>query len=240
MTTFDKELHAASSTIGAWFTEIYDDLAVMAESCERELRGARGTKLEFTEKNLRAIRPAAETFLARHSLPEAAGIVIAPGMAGADRGSIEWWRRGTAGSTERIIFNLSPDFAGFYDFVTLDWYADVVATGRPAIQGPYLDYAGMDQYILTCMVPLSLNGTLIGTAGCDIEVSALETVIIPILRTIPADAALVSKMTRVVAGNSGRFLVGNPVTELPAGGQRVELPGVDLGFHLVAAPKNNL
>lgn len=240
MTTFDTELRVASDTIGAWFTEIYDDLAAMAESCERELRGARGAKLELTEKNLRSIRPAATTFLARHSIPEAAGIVIAPGVVGTDGGSIEWWRRDATGSTDRVVFNLSPDFAGFYDFVTLDWFADVVATGRPAIQGPYLDYAGMDQYILTCMVPLSLNGTLIGTAGCDTEVSALESVIMPILRTIPADAALVSKMNRVVAGNSARFLVGNPVTELPADGIRVDLPGVDLGLHLVAAPKNHV
>lgn len=240
MTTFQTELRAAAATIGAWFTEIYDDLATMSESCGRELQGARGGKLEIMEKNLRAIRPAVETFLARHSLLEAAGIVIAPGMAGTELGSIEWWRRDAAGLTNRIVFNLSPDFAGFYDFVTLDWYADVVATGRPAIQGPYLDYAGLDQYILTCMVPLSVNGTLIGTAGCDIEVSALETVVMPILRTIPTDAALVSKMTRVVAGNSGRFLVGNPVTELPAGGEQVELPGVDLGLHLIASPKNNL
>jgi hypothetical protein len=87
------------------------------------------------------------------------------------------------------------------------------------------------------MVPLSLNGELIGTAGCDTEVSALETIVMPILRTIPADAALVSKMDRIVLGNSGRFLVGNRVGELPADGQRIDIPGVDLGLQLVAVPK---
>lgn len=236
MSAFEKELVSASETVGTWFSDIVADLTRMSQACEKELRSALGRKSVLTDKHLRAIRPAASAFLDRHPTPEAAGIVLSPGVVG-DGGSIEWWRRDGMGSTDRIVFNLSPDAAGFYDFVSLDWFASVVSTGMPAIQGPYLDYAGMDQYIMTCMVPLSLNGELIGTAGCDTEVSALETIVMPILRTIPADAALVSKMDRIVLGNSGRFLVGNRVGELPADGQRIDIPGVDLGLQLVAVPK---
>lgn len=230
------EVVRAAQDIGEWFTGIYDDLFAMSKACERELRVARGKRTELLDKHLRAIRPAAAAFLERHDVPEAAGIVLAPGVVNADGGSIEWWQRGDQGSTSRIVFNLSPDAAGFYDFVTLGWFADVVATGNPAIQGPYLDYAGMDQYIMTCMVPLSLDGELIGTAGCDTEVSALESVVMPLLRRIPSDAALVSKMDRIVAGNSGRFLVGNRVGEIPTDGIRLDIPGHPLGLQLVAVP----
>lgn len=238
MTAFRTETVAASESIGAWFTEILSGLTQMSRECEKELRTALGRKTELTDKHLRAIRPTAAAFLERHATPEAAGIVLSPGIV-SEGGSIEWWRRADEGGTSRIVFNLSPDAVGFYDFVTLDWFSSVVATGQPALQGPYLDYAGMDQYILTCMVPLSLNGELIGTAGCDTEVSALEAVVMPTLRTIPADAALVSKMDRIVLGNSGRFLVGNRVGDLPKDGLRIDLPGVDLGLQLVAVPKNS-
>ena len=239
MTDLHSSLEDASAEIGAWFSHMYDDLSRMAIACEREIRDSRGKRAEISDKNLRAIRPAAAAFLERHTVPEAAGIVLREGVVDADRGSIEWWRRDAHGSTNRIVFNLSPDAAGFYDFVTLDWFADVVATGKPAIQGPYLDYAGMDQYIMTSMVPFVLDGELSGTAGCDIEVSALETVIMPILRRIPADAALVSKLNRIVVGNSGRFLVGNRVGSLPEDAHLVDVPGVDLGLQLVAAPRNH-
>lgn len=239
MSDYRDDLKRAATEIGAWFTDVYSDLTLMSRACERELQGARGKRSELSDKHLRAIRPAAAEFLDRHAIPEAAGIVLSPGVVNADGGSIEWWKRGEQGSTNRIVFNLSPDAAGFYDFVSLDWFADVVSTGKPAIQGPYLDYAGMDQYIMTCMVPLSLDGELIGTAGCDTEVSALETVIMPILRRIPADAALISKMNGIVVGNSGRFLVGNRVKELPEDCIRVDLPGPELGLQLIAAPRTH-
>ena len=237
MTGLKQQVVAASGLVGDWFSAVYADLVEMAADCERELNAVRGAQSHLTEKHLRAIQPSAATFLERHSIPEAAGIVLGPGIANDDSGAIEWWRRGDGGSTNRIIFTLSPDVAGFYDFVTYHWFADVVSSGKPAIRGPYLDYAGMDQYIMTSMVPLSLNGIVIGTAGCDTEIRALETVMMPILRQIPADAALVSEFDRIVVGNSGRFVVGNRVKNLPEDSIRVDIPGLDLGLQLVAAPR---
>lgn len=239
MTEIRRELERAGGVIGEWFDTIYRDLTTMAVECETDLSTARGTKSELTDKHLRAIRPSAARFLERHAVPEAAGIVLGPGIANNDVGSVEWWRRGEQGETNRIVFTLSPDIAGYYDFVTYDWFADVVSTGKPAIQGPYLDYAGMDQYIMTSMVPLSLDGVLIGTAGCDTEVRALEAVVMPVLRRIPADAALVSQLDRIIVGNSGRFLVGNKVGALPNGAVRIPIPGPELGLQLVAAPRTH-
>lgn len=239
MSDLRRELENASGVIGEWFDSVYRDLVTMAAECEHDLLAARGTKPELTEKHLRAVRPSASRFLERHSIPEAAGIVLGPGIANNDAGSVEWWRRGEQGETSRIVFTLSPEIAGYYDFVTYDWFADVVSTGKPAIQGPYLDYAGMDQYIMTSMVPLSLGGVLIGTAGCDTEIRALEAVAMPVLRRIPADAALVSQLDRIIVGNSGRFLVGNKVGPLPKAAARIDIPGPELGLQLVAAPRTH-
>ena len=231
------DLERASIAIGEWLNAIYGDLTIMAAAGERELQIARGAKTVLTERNLRAIQPAAAAFLARHEIPTAAGIVVGPDILDNNLGAVEWWQRGDSGSTQRIVFNLSPEDPGFYDFVTFEWFAEVVSTGKPAIQGPYLDYAGMDKYILTAMVPLSLDGVLIGTAGCDTEVRELERIVMPILRTIPGDAALVSKFDQIILGNSGRFHVGNRVVALPKDAIRIGIPGPELGLQLVAAPR---
>ncbi len=239
MSDVTRELEHARDTIGQWFTAVFTDLNTLAAACERELRGALGKRTGLTEKDLRTIQPAATAFLDRHPIPEAAGMVLGPGIVGDTTGAIEWWRRAPRGGTERIVFTLNPNAAGFYDFLTHDWFTEVIDTGTPAIQGPYLDYAGLDQYILTSMVPLHLDGVLIGTAGCDTEVRALESVVMPLLRRIPMDAALVSRLDRIVVGNSGRFLVGNRVGDLPRDAIRTPLPGVDLGLQLVATPRTH-
>jgi hypothetical protein len=234
MSEFAAPAREAAEAIGHWFSAVYDDLAALAKASDRAIRDNRGRRENLTEKDLRAIRPAAIGFLDRHRIPEAAGIALPTGSVDADRGSVEWWRRTGDHDAERVVFNLNPSSTGFYDFESLDWFTDVVAAGKPTVHGPYLDYAGMDQYILTLMVPFALDGEPLGTAGCDIEVRSLETTMIPILRHIPADAALVSKRDRIIVGNSGRFLVGNRVGDLPTGGIRLEIPGPDLGLSLVA------
>ena len=237
MSELRNGLARASNAIGDLFEAVYDDLTTMALSCERELQVARGRKAELTERHLRAIQPAAATFLKRHAFPSAAGIVLGPDFVDNNLGAVEWWIRGDSGAPKRLVLNLSPDDPGFYDFVTYEWFAEVVSTGKPAMQGPYLDYAGMDKYIVTAMVPLSFGGEIIGTAGCDTEIRDLETIVMPILRTIPADAALISKFDRIVVGNSGRFLVGNRIVALPQDAIRMHIPGPDLGLQLVATPQ---
>lgn len=236
MTVSAKALATTAAELSTWFVEMYADLTALAENTEKGVSRARGKRPTLAERDLKAVQPAAETFLGKHATPEAAGIIIRPGVVG-DEGDIEWWKRGEDGSTARVLFTLTPQTAGFYDFETLEWFRNVIETGRPTLTGPYLDYAGMDQYILTMTVPFRLDGTIIGAAGCDIELAALESALMPMLRRLDVDAALVSQHGRIVLGNSGRFLVGNRVGELPTGGVSVDLPIHELGLTLVAAPR---
>ena len=53
----------ARHAIGDWFSSLYGDLHIMAAACEGALRDSRGTKAGLTERNLRAIQPAAAAFL---------------------------------------------------------------------------------------------------------------------------------------------------------------------------------
>lgn len=232
----EQRLNASAKDIATWLEEMYDDLAALALNAEKEISHARGKRSAITDRDLKPIQSAAETFLAKHSSPEAAGVVIRPGIVGDD-GDIEWWKRDEDDTSTRVLFTLTPQTAGFYDFETLEWFRNVVETGQPTLTGPYLDYAGMDQYILTLTVPFRMDGEIVGAAGCDIDLASLEAALMPKLRSIDADVALVSQHDRIVLGNSGRFLVGNRVGDLPANGVSVNLDVHELGLRVVAVPR---
>ena len=232
-------LHEVAAQITRWFGDLFDDLVQLADESATAMAAARGRRTALTSRDLKAIEPAAGRFLDKHPEHEAAGIILRPGIIGA-QGEIEWWNREADGRLRTLPFTLTPNTAGFYDFETLEWFSNVITTGRPTLTGPYVDYAGMDKYIITTTVPLragpEAGGDIIGAAGCDIEMRALEPALMPLLRRIDADAALVSQHDRIVLGNSGRFLVGNRVTSPPAQAHIVELPVHELGLRLIAAP----
>ncbi len=240
----DDSVQEVAAQITRWFSDLFDDLVQLADESAAAMATARG---RLSSRDLKAIEPAAGRFLDKHPEHEAAGIILRPGIIGA-QGEIEWWNREADGRLRTLPFTLTPNTAGFYDFETLEWFSNVITTGRPTLTGPYVDYAGMDKYIITTTVPLRDGtaaggpagaGDIIGAAGCDIEMRALEPALMPLLRRIDADAALVSQHDRIVLGNSGRFLVGNRVTSPPAQAHIVELPVHELGLRLIAAPAEN-
>lgn len=235
MSASATQTSTTAATLSAWFTEMYDDLARLSHDTEKALSRARGKRQHLAVRDLRVVRDSADTFLAKHPAPEAAGVVFRPGVMG-DEGDIEWWKREPNGESSRVLFTLTPQTAGYYDFEALDWFRNVVETGQPTLTGPYVDYAGMDQYILTMTVPFRLDGEIIGAAGCDIELRELETALMPTLREIADDAALVTRTGRVVLGNSGRFLVGNRIHDLSEI-DTTEISLHDLGLMLVTAPR---
>lgn len=224
--------------IGQWFRVMIDDLSRLAEDSAIAMNLARGKRAMLSARDLKSTGPAAERFLDKHPEHEAAGIILRPGMVGPE-GEIEWWKRDVDGSFRTILFSLTPHTAGFYDFETLEWFSNVVNTGRPTLTGPYVDYAGMDKYILTTTVPLRDGDHIIGAAGSDIEMRALEPALMPLLRQIKADAAIVNQHDRIVLGNSGRFLVGNRLGALSAESEIVDLEVHELGLRLVASPASS-
>lgn len=231
-------VETTTQEIGQWFRVMLDDLSQLAEDSAIAMGLARGKRAALSARDLKSAGPAAERFLVKHPEHEAAGIILRPGVVGPE-GEIEWWKRDVDGSFRTILFSLTPHTAGFYDFETLEWFSNVVNTGRPTITGPYVDYAGMDKYILTTTVPLRDGDQIIGAAGSDIEMRTLEPALMPLLRRIDADAAIVSQHDRIVLGNSGRFLVGNRLGTLPAGSEIVDLEVHELGLRLVASPRSS-
>ena len=230
-------LEQTATVIGGWLTNMYAGLSELAMVTQKEILSStrttpRRNRVSLTPRERKEIRVASEIFLRDHPTPEAAGIIVGPGIF-SDEGEIEWWKLEDDGTTTRVLFTLTPQSAGYYDFETLEWFRSAVDTGRPTFTGPYLDYAGMDEYILTLTVPVHLHGDIVGVAGCDIQSVAVERELMPALRRLRGDVALVSAHDRIILGNSGRFLVGNRVGALPGGAVAVGVPAHDLGLSLV-------
>ncbi|MEY4458270.1 MAG: hypothetical protein RIS25_863 [Actinomycetota bacterium] len=233
--TLEQQSRDAADAVAAWLTTVYTDLDTLAANIGDALSASKRNRTHLTIADLKSVRDVATAFLAANPTAEGAGVILSPGTVDATHGAIEWWRHSDDGPNSKVLFNLTPDSGSYYDFENLPWFETVARTGHRAITGPYMDYGGMDQYILTLTVPLYVNGTLVGMAGCDIEVRDLEKVMVPILRRIPGDAALVSEENIVVLGNSGRYLVGNRVRTIPADGGAVTLPLDDVTLTLVYA-----
>jgi hypothetical protein len=100
--------------------------------------------------------------------------------------------------------------------------------------GPYVDYLGLDEYILTHTAPIQVGGSFVGVAGCDIRIRKLEEIFMPALRAIPGDAALLNESRRVVVGNSGAYLVGERLRSIPSDKQLIPIDVPHLGFSLLS------
>lgn len=231
----DNQTRFAAESLAQWFGTVYADLETLAARMGAALAESRRSREFLISADLKAIRDIATEFLAANPTAEGAGVILSPGTIDATHGAIEWWRHDEEGTNSKVLFNLTPDSGSYYDFENLPWFETVARTRHRAITGPYMDYGGMDQYILTLTVPLYIGDDFVGMAGCDIEVRDLEKVMVPMLRRVAGDAALISADNCVILGNSGRFLVGNRVRTVPEDGGIIPLALDDIDLRIVYA-----
>lgn len=166
--------------------------------------------------DLAGLEPLLREHLAPSAQPRLAGLGFVPavGALGDRPRGLEWVRRDQQGSVSRLEPDLDPDSLGYYDFTTTDWFRRPLATGARSVVGPYVDVSGTDEYVVTVTVPVALAGRALGVCGADLRLGDLFDVVMPTVRGLDADAALVNADDRVMVSSSPRWLVGSL---LPAG-----------------------
>lgn len=146
-----------------------------------------------------------------------AGVAVRPGtLQDVDR-FLEWRQRQSDGSTAPLILELAEDADDPYDYPNMEWFRVPADEGRRMVSGPYFDYRGNDRCTLTFASPVVVDGRFLGIAGADQTVTDLERDALPLLRKIPAPAALLNHERRVVTANTPELMTG----------QRVPAPDVD-------------
>ncbi|GAA3700725.1 hypothetical protein GCM10023081_41650 [Arthrobacter ginkgonis] len=225
---------AAVESIAGWLNALYQDLGSLSGEVGRLLEAALGGRTRVTTRDLAGLRERSTDFLVSHPDVVGAGVIFSVAWIKDTEGVLEWWVRDERNQIDKLGFDLAPEGNSFYDYEQLPWFSDAARTGQPTIAGPYVDYLGFNEYIVTCTVPCYVRGEFIGVAGCDLRVRDLEHVFIPMIRPVPGDAALVNgNEDRVILGNSGRFLVGERIKSRPEGFRMVPLPVPHLNLGLL-------
>jgi hypothetical protein len=152
------------------------------------------------------------------------GVVVAPDLLADAPRWLEWWCSGPQGKPFRLQLGLDPDSFDFYDYASADWFAGPRRGSPRSIVGPYVDYSGANDYILTLSVPAHLAGTFLGIAGADLLVDELEKHLRPITQALRRHAVLVTAEGRIIASTSPRRFVGSL------------LRGVDIDEPIVTVP----
>jgi hypothetical protein len=229
----DTEVVHAANALTSWTngvsTEIGEFSRNVASLLERNLVG----KSKVDEAALAGLDKFSQEFLAKNAFAVGAGTFFAHEVVEEGGRALEWWSRKGSGAVGRLDFDLTPGSNRFYDYEKLPFFSTAASTGEQTLWGPYIDYLGFEEYILTFTAPFSVHGTFMGVAGCDIRLKDLEPLIMPHLRGIPGDAALVKASNRVILGNSGMYLVGERIKSGSPQQQRMALDVPHLGLSLI-------
>lgn len=193
---------------------MFDSLTELASAVAASAASASAARRRLTRRDVVSVRPLVKERLRRHdALVAGAGVLTRPGLLGDVPMFVEWW---CAGTPEPFLLRVSldPEHAIFSDYDTFEWFAEPWSEGSRRIVGPWVDYTGTGEHVLTLSVPVFGEGQdFLGVAGADVLARGLEELAVRSLRRIPDDAALVNADGRVIASNTSRLLVGSLLTE---------------------------
>ncbi|SDP84720.1 hypothetical protein SAMN04487914_1607 [Arthrobacter sp. ok909] len=229
----DNEVVHAANALTSWTsgvsTEIKELSRNVASLLERNLAG----KSKVNKAALVGLDGLSREFLTKNTYAVGAGTFLAAESVEKGGRALEWWSRKDSGAIGRLDFDLTPGSSRYYDYEKLPFFSTAASTGEQTLWGPYIDYLGFEEYILTFAAPFSVHGNFAGVAGCDIRIKDLEPLLMPILRVIPADAALINASNRVILGNSGMYLVGERIKSGSPDQHRLALDVPHLGLSLI-------
>jgi hypothetical protein len=203
--------------LAAWFESFFSDIEVYGDDLSGLVVFDGKKPGALTQDSRAKMQVRAVQFLHEHALPDGTGAVFSRAATGSEEGILEWWARDPDRGFARITFGTNPTGDRFYDYERLEWFETAFGAKKRAIAGPYIDYLGIEEYIVTCMTPLTIAGEVVGVVGCDIRMGDLERALMPMLLRIPGDAAILNPHGNVLVGNSGHFLSGDRVTSAPDG-----------------------
>ncbi|MDQ6739412.1 MAG: cache domain-containing protein [Actinomycetota bacterium] len=225
-------VHAAKA-LTSWISGVSTEIENLSGNVASLLEGNLVGKSQVDKTALVGLDELIREFLTRITFAVGAGAFFVPESVEAGSRAVEWWARKESGDVGRLDFDLTPGSHRYYDYEKLPFFSVPAATGQRTLWGPYVDYLGFEEYILTFAAPISVHGNFTGVAGCDVRIKDLEPLIMPKLRGIPGDAALVNASNRVILGNSGMYLVGERIKSGSPDQHRMALDVPHLGLSLI-------
>ncbi|ALE06320.1 GntR family transcriptional regulator [Arthrobacter sp. ERGS1:01] len=227
------EVAQAADALTVWFGRVCTEVETLSRNVSTQLEGNPAGHSKADTTALAGLEASTREFLTRNAFAVGAGTFFAAESVEAGGPAWDWWSRKESGTIGRLDFDQTPGSDRYYDYEKLPFFSTAASTGKQTLWGPYVDYLGFEEYILTFAAPFSIHGKFAGVAGCDIRVKDLEPLIMPKLRVIPGDAALVNASNRVILGNSGKYLAGQRIKSVAPNQSLLTLDVPHLGLSLL-------
>ncbi len=211
--TQNSQLQRLQAVLADTVNAVHNDLIALAESYRGmiTLQEPGYRVAPFSPEQIADLRALSEQFLARHPITDGAGFVFNPDRMIASDQICQWWVHGSEG-IEPYGFVYDPKSPQYYDFKPLPWYSVPASSGQPKFAGPYIDFLGVDGFIVTFSQPLIVAERFIGVATADIPVAKIERLFFEHVSNIPAIMALTNTAGRIIAVNSSQFMPGDNAT----------------------------
>ena len=206
-----------------WFSERFGHLRTLADELITHLKFDSADHLDLSESTKRKLKAAAVRFLADNDAVDGCGLIFAHSALGTENGHLEWWVREDESRFARYSFGVVPGADRYYDYEQHEWFTRAFNEGAPALVGPYIDYLGVEAYVMTLTVPAEVGERRVGAVGNDMQVEDLERALMPLLLRSPVEMVLLGRHGTVLFGNTSRFLPGDWVPGTIEGFTRVPL-----------------
>jgi hypothetical protein len=209
-----KLARSVSAVLEPVFSRLEEVARVAADS-----RPAHG--LGWSETDLGDVRQLLLELIVEDSLNVGMGFVAAPGAIDDKDRYLLWWQQ-QGDRVTRLRLNFDRASIDVYDYVEMDWFR-LAGPDRPRVTvGPYIDYSGSEQYIVTASVPVVVDGETVGIAGADLLLRELERRLLEVVRGTSRETLIVNSERRIVVANSPRWVPGARLRALPRSGERLE------------------
>jgi hypothetical protein len=229
----DNEVVHAADALTSWINGVSAEIKQLSKDVASLLERNLAGKAKVDKAALAGLDDLSREFLTKNTFAVGAGTFLASESVAEGARALEWWSRKESGAIERLDFDRTPGSNRYYDYEKLPFFSTAASTGEQTLWGPYIDYLGFEEYILTFAAPFSVHGNFMGVTGCDIRLRDLEPLTMPHLRLIPGDAALINASNRVILGNSGMYLVGERIKSESPHQHRMTLEIPHLGLSLI-------
>lgn len=221
MSTLDPVSVAdTAASLNTWLNSQFSKLTQLAQSLLEVVQLEGSGRVSVSTAARKHLRDATAAFLSENTVADGCGLIFASMVTERkEAGHLEWWVREDEQRFSRYSFGLIPGADRFYDYEHHEWFTRAYHDGAASLVGPYIDYLGIEAYVVTLTVPAEIAGTRVGAIGCDIQLADLERELLPILLKCETPLAIVGAHGHVLCSNSAKFLPGE---YLASGDERIE------------------
>ncbi|WP_162463823.1 MULTISPECIES: FCD domain-containing protein [unclassified Mycolicibacterium] len=177
------------------------------------LAAAGARALTGSQRRLRsAVLQAAQAQLEHTLLPlTGIGVIAETDTVPGVKYWMTWLERTPSGALAPANHVLDPTRDDFYDYENREYLAYPREHRTPWAMGPYVDYNGVDDYVVTVSVPIMDDNRFLGVAATDILAADMERSFSPWLADATGLCLLVNAEGRVLVSNSLTYSMGELV-----------------------------